>query len=70
MGKLNVKCFTCMHKDVCKFIEDYKSAIKALEIVHYTLGDKCATTIRDTPWLDIELKCKNEIHRESTGEYK
>ncbi len=59
MGKLNIQCFTCGHNEVCKLNSEYNAAIQALERVSYGVGDNSVATIRDTKWLDMELRCRH-----------
>jgi len=54
VGKLNVKCFTCLAKEICKYKDDYEQGIHNLEDVLL----KPDITIRNTQWLDIELHCR------------
>lgn len=61
MGKLNVQCFTCAHNEVCKLNSQYAAAIKALEEVSFCYGEDGVARIRETTWLDMELKCKHAI---------
>jgi hypothetical protein len=61
MGKLNVQCFTCTHKEVCKLSDDYKAAIIRLEGVAFSSGENGTVKIRETSWLDMELKCRHNV---------